>query len=128
MMKKVLLVDDNDALLFAFKKLSQFHDFTVETANSLEMALRMVASNRYDVLLTDLNLTGFATHDGYEIVKAAKIVNHDIRAYIWTAYDGDIEREESSKLGVKRFLAKPVSFDALLSIINEDAASNGSQA
>jgi CheY-like chemotaxis protein len=118
-MTKVLLVDDNDALLFAFKKLSRSYEFSVETANSLETAVKLLSSEHYDVLISDLNMTGCSQHEGYEIVKAAKRFNGNIRAYIWTAYDGKIEREEAAKIGVKRFLAKPVTFDTLLSVIDE---------
>ncbi len=119
-MKKVLLVDDNDALLFAFKKLSMTYDFSVETANSLESALRKVSSEHYDVLISDLNMEGLTSHEGYEIIKTARRYNNTIRAYIWTAYDGEPERLEAEKIGVNRFLAKPVSFQTLLSIINEN--------
>jgi diguanylate cyclase (GGDEF)-like protein/PAS domain S-box-containing protein len=121
-MKKVLLVDDNDALLFAFKKLSRSYDFSVETANSLEMALKLLSSEHYDVLISDLNLTGLARHEGYEIIKTAKQFNHDIRAYIWTAYDGEIQREEAGRIGVRKVLAKPVTFSTLLSVIDENTA------
>jgi CheY-like chemotaxis protein len=121
-MKKVLLVDDNDALLFAFKKLSREYDFSVETANSLEMALKLLSSEHYDVLISDLNLTGLVRHEGYEIVKTAKQFNQNIRAYIWTAYDGKIEREEAEKIGVIKVLAKPVTFNTLLSVIDENTA------
>jgi diguanylate cyclase (GGDEF)-like protein/PAS domain S-box-containing protein len=121
-MKKVLLVDDNDALLFAFKKLSRSYDFSVETANSLETALKLLSAGHYDVLISDLNLTGLSRHEGFEIVKTAKRHNQDINAYIWTAYEGEIEREEAARIGVRKILAKPVTFNTLLSVIDEDTA------
>lgn len=120
-MKKVLLVDDNEALLFAFKKLSLSYDFSVETANSLEKAVSLLSGEHYDVLISDLNLTGLARHEGYEIVKTAKQFNQNIRAYIWTAYDGKMEREEAARIGVKEVLAKPVTFNTLLSVIDDNA-------
>jgi CheY-like chemotaxis protein len=119
--KKVLLVDDNEALLFAFKKLSLSYDFSVETANSLEKAVSLLSGEHYDVLISDLNLTGLARHEGYEIVKTAKQFNQNIRAYIWTAYDGKMEREEAARIGVKEVLAKPVTFNTLLSVIDDNA-------
>jgi len=121
-MTKVLLVDDNDALLFAFKKLSQAYDFSVETADTFELAVNLLSKERYDVLITDLNLTGLARQEGYEIAKTARRFNPDIRTYIWTAYDGEKEREEAARIGVKKVLSKPVTFRTLLSIIDENTA------
>lgn len=120
-MKNILLVDDNEALLFAFKRISALQNFAVETACSPEEAMRLVSSRLYDILITDLNMTGVNTHEGYDIVKAAKRFNPNIRAFIWTAYDGTLVRAEASLIGVEGFLAKPVTFEALLSKIDINA-------
>ncbi len=121
MKKRVLLVDDNDALLFGFKKLSLSYDISVETANSLESALRFLSSEHFDVVISDLNMTGVATHEGWEIIRTAKHFNRLIRAFIWTAYDEKSLREQAAEIGVEGFLAKPVTFETLLSTIDSDA-------
>ena len=121
-MKRVLLVDDNDALLFAFKRLSlSSGGIEVETANTLESAVGLLSSEHFDVVISDLNMTGVATHEGWKIIKTAKHFNRLIRAFIWTAYDGKSIREQAAEIGVEGFLAKPVTFDTLLSIIDADA-------
>ena len=117
-MKNILLVDDNNALLFAFKKLSLSYDFAIETANSTEVAMQLLLEQQFDVLICDLNMTGIATFEGYQIVKKAKSLYPGIRAFIWTAYDGEIERKEAIRIGVEGFLTKPVTFDTLLSVID----------
>jgi CheY-like chemotaxis protein len=120
-MKRVLLVDDNDALLFAFKRLSLSSGIAVETANTVESAVGLLSNEHFDVVISDLNMTGVATHEGWKIIKTAKRFNRLIRAFIWTAYDGKNIREQAAEIGVEGFLAKPVTFDTLLSTINADA-------
>jgi two-component system CheB/CheR fusion protein len=117
-MKRVLLVDDNEALLFAIKRLSLSADISVETAGSLESALELIATEQFDVVISDLNMTGVATHEGYEIIKAAKLKNRKLRAFIWTAYDEDeLLRENAAAIGVEGLLTKPITFPDLLSAI-----------
>jgi CheY-like chemotaxis protein len=125
-MKRVLLVDDNEALLFAFKRLSISYDISVETASSLESALQLIASEHFDVVIADLNMTGVATHEGYEIIKAAKRNNRNLRAFIWTAYDeGQLLREQATELGVEGLLTKPITFTTLLSVIKGESNPRG---
>jgi CheY-like chemotaxis protein len=125
-MKRVLLVDDNEALLFAFKRLSISYDISVETANSLESALQLIANEHFDVVIADLNMTGVATHEGYEIIKAAKRNNRNLRAFIWTAYDeGQLLREQAAEVGVEGLLTKPITFTTLLSVIKGESNHGG---
>jgi two-component system, NtrC family, response regulator HydG len=123
-MKRVLLVDDNEALLFAFKRLSLSYDISVEIASSLELALYVLSRGHFDVVIADLNMTGVATHEGYEIIKAAKRNNQNLRAFIWTAYDeGKMLREQAAKVGVEGVLTKPITFNTLLSVIKGEDSS-----
>jgi CheY-like chemotaxis protein len=120
-MKKVLLVDDDDAMLFAFRKLCTASGVSAETADSSESALSLLSREHYDILISDLNLTRAGGHQGFEIVRAAKRYNPLIRAYIWTAYDGKLLRDKAAETGIEGFLTKPVKFDTLLSLINDDS-------
>jgi CheY-like chemotaxis protein len=120
-MKRVLLVDDDDAMLFAFRKLCESSKVSAETADSLESALWRVSHERYDILISDLNLSGASGQQGYEIVRAAKHYNPSIRAYIWTAYDEKMLHDKVVESGVEAYLIKPIKFDDILAIINADS-------
>lgn len=119
-MKRVLLVDDDFAMLFAFRKLCMASDITAEIADSLESALRMLSCEHFDILISDLSLTGACGQEGLEIVDAAKRHNPHIRAFIWTAYDEEIVHNKALATGIEGLLIKPVKFDKLLSVINSN--------
>jgi CheY-like chemotaxis protein len=121
LMKRVLLVDDDFAMLFAFKKLCMAFDITVETADTLESALQMLSHDQFDILISDLSLTGSFGQEGLEIVDAAKRCNPHIRTFIWTAFDEQIAHDKALATGIEGLLIKPVKFDELLSVINSDS-------
>ncbi len=121
-MKRVLLVDDDFAMLFAFQKLCTASDISADTADSLASALELLACERYDILISDLSLTGASGQEGLQIVYAAKRYNPSIRTFIWTAYDEKTARDKALGIGIEGFLTKPVKFEILLSLINGDSA------
>jgi CheY-like chemotaxis protein len=118
-MNRVLLVDDDDAMLFAFRKLCTASGVSAETADSLASALELLSREHFDILISDLNLSGASGQEGFKIVREARHYNPLIRAYIWTAYDGKIARDKAAETGIEGFLTKPVKFESLLSIIND---------
>lgn len=118
-MNRVLVVDDNDAIAFAFEKLCAASGVRAETADSLESALLLLSHGHYDVLISDLNLNGDSGLEGLEIVRAAKAYNPSIRTYIWTAYDEPLARDKAEKTGIEGYLIKPVKFETLLSIMED---------
>ena len=119
-MKQVLLVDDNEAQLFAFKQLTRSCEFSVDTANSIKAAFDLLSRFRFDVVISDLNLTSISGHEGFDIVKQAKTVNAATRTFILTAYDGQLERQTAGEIGVEGFWAKPVPFAKLRSTIEAE--------
>jgi DNA-binding response OmpR family regulator len=121
-----LIVDDDNAVLFAFKKLCAANGIATDTADTLESALELIAREKYDVVISDLNLTGACGQQGFEIVQAAKRNNPQIRTYIWTAYVDKILRDKVTEIGIDGYLTKPVTFTMLLSIITGNSKPNQS--
>jgi DNA-binding NtrC family response regulator len=117
----VLLVDDDNAVLFAFQKLCMANDVVAETAESLESALWLLSHNHYDILISDLNLTGANRQEGFEVVRRAKCYSPLIQTYIWTAYDDKILYDKAMETGIEGYMIKPVKFSTLLSIIKNDS-------
>jgi CheY-like chemotaxis protein len=116
-MNRILIVDDDKAVLFAFQKLCAAKCVATDTADTLESALELIAREKYDVVISDLNLTGASGKQGFEIVQAAKRQNPLIRSYIWTAYADKILLDKVAEIGIDGYLTKPVTFTMLLSII-----------
>ena len=113
------MVDDDDAMLFAFRKLCAVSGVSAECADSLESALWHLSHECFDILISDLSLTGASGQEGLEIVRTAKSKNPLVHAYIWTAYDEKTVHEKAVETGIEGFLAKPVKLETLLALIND---------
>jgi CheY-like chemotaxis protein len=57
---KILLVDDDDALCRIMRSLLEHEGFEITVAGNVADALKLISSERYDVLLSDLHMPGAA--------------------------------------------------------------------
>jgi DNA-binding response OmpR family regulator len=108
-MERILLVDDEEAILFAFKKVLSGPSVTVDTAQTFAEALNLLQYKSYSAVIADLRLTGAATKEGFEVVREAKRIQSDCRVIVMTAYGETGTREKVAQLGADLFLEKPVS-------------------
>ncbi len=69
-----------------------------------------------DIILLDVNLPDFS---GFEILKHIRKTNKTVKVIVQTAYVFSGEEEKSFELGADFFEAKPIRFDALLSVIKK---------
>jgi PAS domain S-box-containing protein len=121
----VLLVEDEGAVR-AFAKIAlQRFGYRVKDAESAECALAWLdeASNRIDLLLTDVVLPGM---DGRELASCVKERRPDTRVLFMSGYSNRLGSEEGFLDPGLHLLEKPFTADALLKktreLLGEDAA------
>ena len=72
-MNRVLLVDDEEAILRLLETILVMNGFEVSAAASARAALQMLKSNEFNVVMTDLRMeTALA---GYDVARAADQLN-----------------------------------------------------
>ena len=70
---RLLLVDDDELVLFGLKGILEAHEFEVTTASNVIEALKRITSESFDVVLTDLHMPGAG--DGLIVVNAMRHAN-----------------------------------------------------
>lgn len=70
---RLLLVDDDEAVLAGLSVILEANEFEVTTAGTVVEALRLITTERFDVLLTDLHMPG--PGDGLILVGAIRHAN-----------------------------------------------------
>jgi CheY-like chemotaxis protein len=65
---KILLVDDDETLNIIMRSLLEREGFEISVACNVAEALKLISSERYDVLLSDLHMPGAA--DGLTVISA----------------------------------------------------------
>lgn len=106
----VLVVDDDDAVQFAFNRYLSKTGYDVEVAASLSEARELLNSRTFDGILLDLNLPD---GNGIDWIAEARSERPDIALIVITGL-GDIPTAvEAMRRGADHFLTKPVDMAEL---------------
>ena len=108
-MKRILLADDEVAILLAFKKMLEGPGVQVEAVDSTKKAQSSLKNRNCDVLLVDLRLQGTADMQGLKLVEYARKHKPSCFIVVFTAYGDEKIKSEAISAGADLFLIKPVS-------------------
>lgn len=117
--RKVCAVDDSRMILSIYRKYLFAMDFEVVTFESGENALEYLASNKVDVLFTDLNMPGMT---GIELTEQVReIYNSDqLPVIMVTTQTDSVDRSRSMEAGVNFYLNKPFDKEAVSEILRKE--------
>lgn len=111
MSSRVLIVDDEKLMRISLESQLKKEGYSVKSVDNALDGLKMVKSEEYDVVVTDLRLSGMS---GIDFLKEIKKHNQEIIVVIMTAY-GTLESAVSAiKEGAYDYIAKPFSTDELI--------------
>ena len=106
----ILVVDDENIMRNALVDVLEDKGFIIDGVESGEEALERLKKKRYEVVLTDLKMSGMG---GIELLREIKKFDSSIDVVVMTAY-GTIETAvEAMKSGAIDFVTKPFSFDEI---------------
>jgi DNA-binding response OmpR family regulator len=110
MKRRILLVDDELAILLTLKAILELHGFEVETAASTKEAFQKLDTGKYHMVITDMRMEKDTS--GYDVIRAAKRQEYDPATAILTAFPtlGNEWKNE----GAQSLLVKPVGTEDLL--------------
>lgn len=117
---KILIIDDNEDILFALKLLLKPIVESVTTLNSPENIPDLLAKDYFDVILLDMNFTkdAISGQEGFDWL--AKILDIDPRSVVVfiTAY-GDAEKAvKAIKSGATDFVLKPWQNEKMVATVS----------
>jgi two-component system, OmpR family, response regulator len=108
---KILVVDDDPVTRILLMKRLVKAEYEVETAENGVDAVRMIAAQHYDVVLTDLMMPGGV--DGIGVLESAKENNLKTEVVLITAHGSIDNAIVAMKKGAVDYLQKPINFDEL---------------
>ena len=106
---RILLVEDDDDVRLLVDGVLRDAGYDVDTASDVATAEALLASERFDLVLTDGRLP-----DGTGFSIAAKATEQAIKILVYTGYGSEFSVEERSLYPI---LAKPVRPSELLLVI-----------
>ena len=104
---KILIIDDDEQLVNAYREYLSKRGYEVDCAQELEEAETLLAHFSYSVVITDLRLSklGFG---GLDLVKHIREQSLPTRIIVLTAYGWPDLKTEASSQGADAFLRKPM--------------------
>src|SRR5688572_15513843 len=116
---KVLLVDDQPAVLAALEVLFDVHDIRVLSARTPEEALSLVRSEEIGVVLQDMNFTRDATSgaEGEKLLEAIKELDPSLPVVLMTAFQSLETAVRLVRAGASDYIAKPWDDDKLVATV-----------
>jgi DNA-binding response OmpR family regulator len=110
MKRRILLVDDELAILLTLKAVLELHGFDVETAASAREAKSKIRAHPYHMVITDMRMENECA--GIEVVRAAREAEYDPAVAMLTAFP--LPGEEWESAGADEMLVKPMNTNDLL--------------
>ena len=105
-MKKILVVDDEKAIVTLLEYNLKKAGYSVDTVSEGVSAYNMAVTGKYDFILLDLMLPGM---DGIEITRRLRQERIETPIIILTARDQEYDKIIGLELGADDYLTKPFS-------------------
>lgn len=114
--EKILIIDDEDSIRQLCSAVLTSEDYSVKSASNGVEALKIVGSEPFDLILTDIKMPGM---NGLQFIISVREVDAEIPIVVVTGH-GTVEIAiESLKLGVQGFLMKPFTIKELKDSVHD---------
>ncbi len=114
----VLIVEDEVIFLEEYERhlAEDQHLYTLHTAKSVKTAREKYEQQRFDLVIADLKLRT-RERGGLEILEEVKRLYPDTQVFILTGQGETEDAREAERLGVERYLTKPLEVSLLRQVI-----------
>jgi len=118
---RVLIADDQQAVLDALRLLLKQEGYEIELANSPAGVLATLATGSFDALLMDLNYARDTTsgQEGLDLVARVQEIDRTLPIVVMTAWGSVPVAVEAMRRGVRDFVEKPWNNDAVLRTLQQ---------
>ncbi len=107
---RVLIVDDEQAILRAYARVLVGHGYSVSTASSGELGLEILAQEPVDVVISDLTMPGMT---GIDFLREVRERDPDLPVILMTACPSTETAARALEHGALRYLLKPVAKESM---------------
>jgi ActR/RegA family two-component response regulator len=120
MQRRLLFVDDEETIRVSLAAILVKHGFNVTTAATVGEALQNIMSQKFDALLSDLNIGN--PGDGLTVVSAMRRTQPEAVTMILTGYPAFETALEAIRQQVDDYIVKPANIPALVNAIESKLA------
>ena len=122
---RILLVDDNEDVRAVFQEGLENRGFEVVPAASVNEALRLISTEDFDVLLSDLHMPDAG--DGFTVVSAMRHAHPKAVTLVLSGYPALQEAMSAILLEADEVLVKPIGLSEIAEIIQKKLSAPSSR-
>jgi len=115
MKRRILLVDDEVAVLLTLKAVLEISGFDVDTAASAREGKHKLKAHQYHMVITDMRMESDAS--GAEVIAAARAASYHPAVALLTAFP--VAEDDWAGMGADKMLVKPMHTRILLQQIEK---------
>jgi DNA-binding NtrC family response regulator len=116
-LKKILVVDDEPAILTSLTALLATEGVAVITCDEVEQAEAALQNDRFDLVIADIRMSGVTGIEGLELLSYIK-ERYATEVIIMTGYGTPEIEAEAYRRGALCFLKKPLEVEELLRTVS----------
>jgi DNA-binding response OmpR family regulator len=113
-MSKILIVEDEQAMLIGLRDNLEFEGYEVDTADRGDDGFKKLQANAYDLVLLDVMLPGMS---GFDVCKKSRAQGIETPIILLTARGEELDKVLGLELGADDYVTKPFSLRELLARI-----------
>jgi two-component system cell cycle response regulator len=114
----VLVVDDIPANISVVRAVLEPAGHRIVAANSVENAVKIAATTRPDLIISDVAMPGASGFDLILEMQSNEALRHVPFIFLSSTYWHDVDQARGIALGAVRFLVRPIDPSALLAEVN----------
>jgi len=112
--KRILIVDDDDAVTSSLRSILQSDALEVQTASTMEGAVMLLKAGTFDLVITDLRLTGSVGMEGFELISRIKQRTPETPVVLFTGYGSPEIEQQARQRGAADYWEKTIPIPALI--------------
>ncbi|HEY3933431.1 MAG TPA: response regulator [Gemmatimonadales bacterium] len=115
MSRRILVVDDDPAMVRTLCDILRLRGWDSRGVNSGSEAVEIACTHQYPFVLMDIMMPGM---DGVSALKAMKQCHPSPHVVLMTAHTGAERLAEAEREGAAGVMTKPIDFPSLLALLN----------
>ena len=115
-MARILIIDDDPLVRSILSDILSHEGHIVSTAEDGEHGIAMFEKCEYELVFTDLGLSGMS---GYQVIRAIRAYRHCVKVIVLTGWPEEIITQRLDPEDVQGVLSKPFEADRPVDLVEE---------
>ncbi|MCA0386302.1 MAG: response regulator [Firmicutes bacterium] len=110
-MKRILVIDDEQDIVFTLSEICKFAGYEVDTANNGQEGFEIFKSKKHDLIIVDFHMPGW---DGLTTVKKIRSIDEAVAVLVLTVDERQEVADRFMAIGATDFAIKPIKAPDLI--------------